>query len=129
MQVKDSPLLLQQIEALQLSVKHLKNENNRLKVRRGQRLALQRGARLGVGTGCCCARHLAAGTVLPPARAGSLGEEAADAALRRGGSSAGSPARTRGHRPRSCAGLAAPGAGVVSLPSLIAVVRVLADGA
>uniref|UniRef100_A0A8B9TEW6 Dynactin subunit 1 n=1 Tax=Anas platyrhynchos TaxID=8839 RepID=A0A8B9TEW6_ANAPL len=30
-QVKDSPLLLQQIEALQLSIKHLKNENNRLK--------------------------------------------------------------------------------------------------
>ncbi|NXK48921.1 DCTN1 protein, partial [Chauna torquata] len=28
---KDSPLLLQQIEALQLSIKHLKNENNRLK--------------------------------------------------------------------------------------------------
>ncbi|NXS42067.1 DCTN1 protein, partial [Balaeniceps rex] len=28
---KDSPLLLQQIDALQLSVKHLKNENNRLK--------------------------------------------------------------------------------------------------
>lgn len=32
-QVKDSPLLLQQIEAMQLSIKHLKNENNRLKVR------------------------------------------------------------------------------------------------
>uniref|UniRef100_A0A670ZS57 Dynactin subunit 1 n=1 Tax=Pseudonaja textilis TaxID=8673 RepID=A0A670ZS57_PSETE len=30
-QVKDSPLLLQQIEAMQLSIKHLKNENNRLK--------------------------------------------------------------------------------------------------
>ncbi|XP_039189757.1 dynactin subunit 1 isoform X4 [Crotalus tigris] len=30
-QVKDSPLLLQQIEAMQLSLKHLKNENNRLK--------------------------------------------------------------------------------------------------
>ncbi|XP_048797669.1 dynactin subunit 1 isoform X3 [Lagopus muta] len=30
-QVKDSPLLLQQIEALQLSIRHLKNENNRLK--------------------------------------------------------------------------------------------------
>ncbi|XP_053921672.1 dynactin subunit 1 isoform X3 [Cuculus canorus] len=30
-QVKDSPLLLQQIDALQLSIKHLKNENNRLK--------------------------------------------------------------------------------------------------
>uniref|UniRef100_A0A8D0G0N8 Dynactin subunit 1 n=1 Tax=Strix occidentalis caurina TaxID=311401 RepID=A0A8D0G0N8_STROC len=29
--VKDSPLLLQQIDALQLSIKHLKNENNRLK--------------------------------------------------------------------------------------------------
>ncbi|NXN14444.1 DCTN1 protein, partial [Indicator maculatus] len=28
---KDSPLLLQQIDALQLSIKHLKNENNRLK--------------------------------------------------------------------------------------------------
>lgn len=32
-QVKDSPLLLQQIDALQLSLKHLKNENNLLKVR------------------------------------------------------------------------------------------------
>lgn len=31
--MKDSPLLLQQIDALQLSIKHLKNENNRLKVR------------------------------------------------------------------------------------------------
>ncbi|XP_027564712.1 dynactin subunit 1-like, partial [Neopelma chrysocephalum] len=30
-QVKDSPLLLQQIDALQLSLKHLKNENNMLK--------------------------------------------------------------------------------------------------
>ncbi|XP_063165753.1 dynactin subunit 1 isoform X1 [Candoia aspera] len=30
-QVKDSPLLLRQIDALQLSIKHLKNENNRLK--------------------------------------------------------------------------------------------------
>uniref|UniRef100_A0ABM5GL18 Dynactin subunit 1 n=1 Tax=Pogona vitticeps TaxID=103695 RepID=A0ABM5GL18_9SAUR len=30
-QVKDSPLLLQQIDAMQLSIKHLKNENNRLK--------------------------------------------------------------------------------------------------
>ncbi|PKU46795.1 dynactin subunit 1 isoform x4 [Limosa lapponica baueri] len=30
-QVKDSPLLLQQIDALQLSIKHLKNENNLLK--------------------------------------------------------------------------------------------------
>uniref|UniRef100_A0A8C6Y226 Dynactin subunit 1 n=1 Tax=Naja naja TaxID=35670 RepID=A0A8C6Y226_NAJNA len=30
-QVKDSPLLLQQIEAMQLSIKHLKNENNRMK--------------------------------------------------------------------------------------------------
>uniref|UniRef100_A0A8C6Y379 Dynactin subunit 1 n=1 Tax=Naja naja TaxID=35670 RepID=A0A8C6Y379_NAJNA len=29
--VKDSPLLLQQIEAMQLSIKHLKNENNRMK--------------------------------------------------------------------------------------------------
>ncbi|XP_066488819.1 dynactin subunit 1 isoform X3 [Tiliqua scincoides] len=29
--VKDSPLLLQQIDAMQLSIKHLKNENNRLK--------------------------------------------------------------------------------------------------
>ncbi|NWS63908.1 DCTN1 protein, partial [Chunga burmeisteri] len=28
---KDSPLLLQQIDALQLSIKHLKNENNQLK--------------------------------------------------------------------------------------------------
>lgn len=31
-QVKDSPLLLQQIEALRLSVKHLKNQNNYLKI-------------------------------------------------------------------------------------------------
>ncbi|KAG8134241.1 putative Dynactin subunit 1 isoform 1 protein [Naja naja] len=31
-QVKDSPLLLQQIEAMQLSIKHLKNENNRMKL-------------------------------------------------------------------------------------------------
>lgn len=31
--MKDSPLLLQQIDALQLSIKHLKNENNLLKVR------------------------------------------------------------------------------------------------
>ncbi|XP_053110527.1 dynactin subunit 1 isoform X1 [Hemicordylus capensis] len=30
-QVKDSPLLLQQIDAMQRSIKHLKNENNRLK--------------------------------------------------------------------------------------------------
>ncbi|KAM6441115.1 dynactin subunit 1 isoform 1-T1 [Liasis olivaceus] len=30
-QVKDSPLLLQQIDAMQLSIKHLKDENNRLK--------------------------------------------------------------------------------------------------
>ncbi|XP_065490597.1 dynactin subunit 1 isoform X3 [Caloenas nicobarica] len=30
-QVKDSPLLLQQIDALQLSIKHLQSENNRLK--------------------------------------------------------------------------------------------------
>lgn len=36
-QVKDSPLLLQQIEALQLSIRHLKNENNRLKVSAGRR--------------------------------------------------------------------------------------------
>ncbi|OXB52511.1 UNVERIFIED_CONTAM: hypothetical protein H355_006538, partial [Colinus virginianus] len=35
-QVKDSPLLLQQIEALQLSIRHLKNENNRLKVSAGE---------------------------------------------------------------------------------------------
>ncbi|XP_009992820.1 PREDICTED: dynactin subunit 1, partial [Chaetura pelagica] len=41
-QVKDSPLLLQQIDALQLSIKHLKNENNRLK---GAEL---RGSRVGV---------------------------------------------------------------------------------
>lgn len=33
--MKDSPLLLQQIEALQLSIRHLKNENNRLKVSAG----------------------------------------------------------------------------------------------
>lgn len=32
-QVKDSPLLLQQIDAMQLSIKHLKNENNQLKVK------------------------------------------------------------------------------------------------
>lgn len=31
-QVIDSPLLTQQIEAQRLSIKHLKNENNRLKV-------------------------------------------------------------------------------------------------
>lgn len=31
LQVKDSPLLLRQIDALQLSIKRLKNENNRLK--------------------------------------------------------------------------------------------------
>lgn len=37
--MKDSPLLLQQIEALQLSIKHLKNENNRLKVGWGPALA------------------------------------------------------------------------------------------
>lgn len=37
--VKDSPLLLQQIDAMQLSIKHLKNENNRLKVRRAKRPA------------------------------------------------------------------------------------------
>lgn len=34
--MKDSPLLLQQIDALQLSIKHLKNENNLLKVRCGE---------------------------------------------------------------------------------------------
>ncbi|XP_068129776.1 dynactin subunit 1 isoform X2 [Hyperolius riggenbachi] len=33
-QVKDSPLLLQQIDALRLSMKHLKQENNRLKAQR-----------------------------------------------------------------------------------------------
>ena len=32
MQVVDSPLLMQQIEAQRLSIKHLKNENNRFKV-------------------------------------------------------------------------------------------------
>lgn len=32
-QVIDSPLLTQQIEAQRLCIKHLKNENNRLKVR------------------------------------------------------------------------------------------------
>ncbi|KAM4051890.1 LOW QUALITY PROTEIN: dynactin subunit 1-like, partial [Anomaloglossus baeobatrachus] len=32
-QVKDSPLLLQQIDTLRLSVKHLKHENNRLKAK------------------------------------------------------------------------------------------------
>uniref|UniRef100_A0A8V5G952 Dynactin subunit 1 n=1 Tax=Melopsittacus undulatus TaxID=13146 RepID=A0A8V5G952_MELUD len=37
-QVKDSPLLLQQIDALQLSIKHLKNENNQLK---GLRLRME----------------------------------------------------------------------------------------
>lgn len=31
-QVVDSPLLTQQIEAQRLCIKHLKNENNRLKV-------------------------------------------------------------------------------------------------
>ncbi|KAL2099259.1 hypothetical protein ACEWY4_005739 [Coilia grayii] len=34
MQVIDSPLLMQQIEAQRLSIKHLKNENNRLKAER-----------------------------------------------------------------------------------------------
>ncbi|KAM3940010.1 dynactin subunit 1 isoform 3-T3 [Leptodactylus fuscus] len=33
-QVKDSPLLLQQIDTLRLSMKHLKHENNRLKAKR-----------------------------------------------------------------------------------------------
>ncbi|CAI9570716.1 unnamed protein product [Staurois parvus] len=33
-QVKDSPLLLQQIDALRLSMKHLKQENNKLKAQR-----------------------------------------------------------------------------------------------
>lgn len=33
-QVKDSPLLLQQIDTLRLSMKHLKHENNRLKAQR-----------------------------------------------------------------------------------------------
>ncbi|XP_072262843.1 dynactin subunit 1 isoform X2 [Pyxicephalus adspersus] len=33
-QVKDSPLLLQQIDALRLSMKHLKQENNKLKAKR-----------------------------------------------------------------------------------------------
>ncbi|XP_030348186.1 dynactin subunit 1 isoform X2 [Strigops habroptila] len=37
-QVKDSPLLLQQIDALQLSIKHLKNENNQLK---GMRMRME----------------------------------------------------------------------------------------
>lgn len=50
-QVKDSPLLLQQIDALQLSIKHLKNENNQLKVRRSLVLVLgsscSRSKRLG----------------------------------------------------------------------------------
>lgn len=32
LQVIDSPLLTQQIEAQRLCIKHLKNENNRLKV-------------------------------------------------------------------------------------------------
>uniref|UniRef100_A0A8B9FB01 Dynein associated protein domain-containing protein n=1 Tax=Amazona collaria TaxID=241587 RepID=A0A8B9FB01_9PSIT len=40
-QVKDSPLLLQQIDALQLSIKHLKNENNQLKVGRSLVLGQQ----------------------------------------------------------------------------------------
>ncbi len=35
-QVIDSPLLTQQIEAQRLSIKHLKNENNRLKVSASQ---------------------------------------------------------------------------------------------
>lgn len=33
-QIKDSPLLLQQIDALRLSMKHLKQENNKLKAKR-----------------------------------------------------------------------------------------------
>lgn len=33
LQVVDSPLLRQQVEAQRLGIKHLKNENNRLKVR------------------------------------------------------------------------------------------------
>lgn len=33
-QVIDSPLLTQQIEAQRLCIKHLKNENNRLKVQK-----------------------------------------------------------------------------------------------
>ena len=33
LQVIDSPLLTQQIDAQRLSIKHLKNENNKLKVR------------------------------------------------------------------------------------------------
>ncbi|CAH2299221.1 dynactin subunit 1 isoform X3 [Pelobates cultripes] len=33
-QIKDSPLLLQQIEAMRLSITHLKHENNRLKAKR-----------------------------------------------------------------------------------------------
>lgn len=53
MQVKDSPLLLQQIDALQLSIKHLQSENNRLKVRVGvPALHPGRGpARVEQGTG------------------------------------------------------------------------------
>lgn len=34
LQVVDSPLLRQQVEAQRLGIKHLKNENNRLKVHR-----------------------------------------------------------------------------------------------
>ncbi|PIO24864.1 hypothetical protein AB205_0146920, partial [Aquarana catesbeiana] len=33
-QIRDSPLLLQQIDALRLSMKHLKQENNKLKAQR-----------------------------------------------------------------------------------------------
>lgn len=43
--VKDSPLLLQQIEAMQLSIKHLKNENNRLKVRLGEEPSCRQAGR------------------------------------------------------------------------------------
>lgn len=45
-QVKDSPLLLQQIDAMRLSIEHLKTENNRLKVRG----PFSVGASLGVCT-------------------------------------------------------------------------------
>lgn len=38
-QVVDSPLLTQQIEAQRLCIKHLKNENNRLKVQPDDRQA------------------------------------------------------------------------------------------
>lgn len=127
-QVKDSPLLLQQIEALQLSIKHLKNENNRLKVRWGQRLVLRHRAQPGAGgrtglawprgAGCCRTGHLAAGDVLPPAPPSICPARGGFPWGRRSCCTEGSSARRAlwGAQPgRERAGLAAPGAGV-SLP-------------